>query len=117
MVPFKKPNPYPKNDPRSDPDYVPKLKLPLGREVLAVVERRLGGSRMTVRCFDGVTRLARIPGRLKKRLWIRETDIVIIEPWEYSNDKCDVLYKYTKNQIIQLKQKGLLEMLSDVEEF
>jgi len=37
------------------------------------------GSR--VRCADGKERTARIPGRMQKRVWIREDDIVLVEPW------------------------------------
>lgn len=98
-------------------EFVERLRQPQGKEILGIVEQRHGGSRMSVRCFDGVRRIARIPGRLKKKLWVRENDIVLIEPWEYSTDKCDIVFKYSKNQVEQLKKKGLLDSLSDVEEF
>ena len=48
------------------------------REVLATVEKLLGANHPRVRCFDGTIINARIPGRMKKRIWIRETDVVII---------------------------------------
>ena len=73
-----------------------RLKLPRGREVIGIITQRVGGVRMLVSCMDGKTRNCRVPGRLKRDLWLREGDIVIIEPWEFEGDeKGDVLYKYS----------------------
>ncbi|MFH2028278.1 MAG: translation initiation factor eIF-1A [Nanoarchaeota archaeon] len=94
------------------------MKLPRGKEVFGVLEKRLGGSRMEIRCLDGKKRICRIPGRLKRRLWVREGDIVIVEPWEYSGEeRGDLVYKYTKSQIEFLKRKGYLKQIDDWEEF
>ena len=97
---------------------ISRIHLPNGRETFGVIEQRLGGSRMRVRCLDGKTRVCRIPGRLTRRLWVRESDIVIVEPWEYSGDeKGDIVYKYTPTQIAFLKKKGYLKQLEEFEEF
>jgi len=95
-----------------------RIHLPKGRETFGLIEQRLGGSRMRVRCLDSKTRVCRIPGRLTRKLWVRENDIVIVEPWEYSGDeKGDVVYKYTPTQVIFLKKKGYLKQLEEFEEF
>ena len=95
-----------------------RVRMPRGNQVLAFNEQRLGGSRMRCRCFDGKTRICRIPGRLKRRLWIREGDILLVEPWEIGGDaKGDVIYKYRPNQVKVLEKKGLLENLNDENEF
>ncbi len=96
---------------------ISRIKLPRGKQSFGVVEQRLGGSRMSVRCFDGKTRICRIPGRLKRRLWIREGDIIIVEPWEYDKGKGDVLFKYRPSQVDWLKKKGYLKGLEESEEF
>ena len=97
---------------------ISRIRLPRGRQVLAILEQRLGASRMRVRCLDGKTRICRIPGRLKRRLWVRPGDIIIVEPWEFSGDeKGDVLLKYTPTQVAFLKRKGYLKKLEDVDEF
>ena len=97
---------------------ISRIKLPRGRQVLGILNQRLGASRMRVICLDGKTRICRIPGRLKRRLWVRENDIVIVEPWEYSGDeKGDVLYKYTNTQMVWLRNKGYLKKFEDTEEF
>ena len=60
-----------------------RVRLPKGEEVIGILEQRLGGSRNEVRCLDGKTRNCRIPGRLKRRLWVRAGDVVLVEPWEF----------------------------------
>lgn len=100
------------------PQVVTRVRLPRPPEVFGIVEQRCGGSRMQVRCLDGKTRLCRIPGRLKKNLWVRERNVVIIEPWEFGGDeKGDVVYKYRPNQVDFLKRKGHLTALDFEEEF
>ncbi len=95
-----------------------RVKLPRGNQVLGIIDQRLGGSRTRVRCLDGKTRICRIPGRLKRKLWIREGDILLIEPWEFEKDtKGDIIFKYRQNQIEWLKNKGFLKDLEIKEEF
>ncbi len=95
-----------------------RVRFPKDDQVLGVVEKRLGGSRMRVRCFDGNERICRIPGSLKRYLWIRENDVVLVEPWEMQGDeKGDVVYKYKKNQVNYLKRKGYLSDLDEFREF
>jgi translation initiation factor 1A len=97
---------------------ISRIKLPRGKEVFGVVQQRLGGSRMNVRCLDGKSRICRIPGKLKRRLWVREGDIVVVEPWEYGGDaKGDVVYKYTKAQLEFLRRKGYLKQIDEWDEF
>ena len=93
-----------------------RVKLPRGRQTIGIVEQRLGGSRARVKCFDGKSRICRIPGRLKRRLWIRENDTILVEPWELDDKKGDIIFKYRQNQIDILKKKGLIKDLP-TEEF
>ena len=97
---------------------ISRIRLPRGNQTLGILEQRLGGSRVRVRCLDGKTRICRIPGRLKRKLWVRENDIIIIEPWEFSGDeKGDIIYKYTPTQIVLLKNKGYLKKIEETDEF
>lgn len=90
---------------------------PQGRQVLGICEQRVGGSRMKVRCLDGKNRICRIPGRLKRKLWIREGDVLLIEPWELGgDDKGDVVFKYKPHQADVLRRKGMLKSL-EADEF
>jgi len=95
-----------------------RVKLPRDNQSLGILEKRLGGSRCSVRCLDGKTRICRIPGRLKRRLWVREGDLVLVEPWEFGGDeKGDIIFKYKPNQVRWLKNKGHLNKLDDMDEF
>jgi translation initiation factor 1A len=115
------PPPQKKSDLTPEEEYqrqISRIRLPKGREVLGVVEKRMGGSRMEVRCSDGKTRSCRIPGRMKRYLWVRQGDYVIIEPWEYTGEtKGDVLFKYTKHQVAHLNSKGFFKSLESFDEF
>ncbi len=95
-----------------------RVRMPRDGQSLGIVEQRLGGSRMRVRCFDGKTRVCRIPGRLKRKLWIREGDTILVEPWDISGDeRGDVIFKYRPNQVKILEKKGMLEGIKDEDEF
>ncbi len=97
---------------------ISRIKLPRGAQVFGLLEQRLGGSRMRVRCYDGKTRICRIPGRLKRKLWVRENDIVIIEPWEFGGDeKGDLIFKYTPTQVSFLHRRGLIKNLDETDAF
>jgi len=95
-----------------------RVKMPRGKEVLGILEQRLGASRSRVKCFDGKVRICRIPGRLKRTLWVREGDTVLVEPWqEGGDDRGDIIFKYHKNQVEVLKKRGLFTGVEDSEEF
>ena len=91
---------------------IARIKLPRENQVLGICEQRVGGSRMKVKCMDGKVRICRIPGRLKRTLWVREGDVLLIEPWELSGEgKGDVIFKYKPIQVDVLKRKGFLKLL------
>ncbi len=86
-----------------------RVRLPKEGEILGIVEQLLGHARMRVRCFDGVTRLCRVPGKYLRRLWIRTGDVVLVKPWEIEKDRGDIIYKYSKTQVEWLSRKGYLK--------
>ena len=95
-----------------------RVRLPRGIQVLGIVEQRLGASRMRINCLDGNVRICRIPGKLKRSLWVREGNVVLVEPWELNQkDKGDIIFKYTSSQVAWLKNKGYLKHADESEEF
>ncbi len=94
-----------------------RVRLPKGREVFGYLDQRLGSSRSRVKCLDGKERICRIPGRLKRRLWVRDGDIVLVEPWEYDDSKGDIVHKYRFSQVNWLKRKGYLKEFEETDEF
>ena len=84
---------------------------PAQGEVLGVVVKLLGFDRILVKCQDGKERLCRIRGKMKRRVWIREGDIVIVSPWDFQSDKRgDVTWRYTHAQTETLRRKGILKI-------
>lgn len=70
-------------------------RLPRKDEQYAVAREALGGSRFSVLCDDGLTRKMRMPGKFKKRMWVRVNDLIIIKPWVVQSDKkCDLVYRF-----------------------
>jgi len=85
--------------------------LPEEGEVLGVAEKLLGYDRIMVRCQDGATRICRIKGRMKRRVWIRLNDVVLVAPWDFQTDtRGDIVWRYTGNQAEWLRSNNLLKM-------
>ncbi|NWF87783.1 translation initiation factor eIF-1A [Candidatus Bathyarchaeota archaeon] len=82
---------------------------PSPNDVLGVAVKLLGFDRVLVKCQDGYERLCRIRGKMKRRVWIREGDVVLVSPWDFqSNKRGDLIWRYTKAQAETLRKKGLL---------
>ena len=77
-------------------------------EMFGIADQLLGASHIKIMCADEKARMGRIPGKIKKRMWIREGDLVILRPWDFQDDKCDVRYRYTKTQASHLSRKKVL---------
>lgn len=90
-----------------------RVRMPRQGEVLGVVNALLGGGRLDVRCDDGFNRVCRIPGRMRRKMWVKPGDLVLITPWTVqSNERGDVIWKYSRAQSIWIKKKGLLKKVS-----
>jgi translation initiation factor 1A len=88
-----------------------KMLLPSLNDVLGIAVKMLGAERVMVKCQDGKERLCRIRGKLKRRVWVREGDIVLVSPWDFQSDKRgDIFWRYRRNQSEWLRSKGYLKM-------
>jgi translation initiation factor 1A len=86
-----------------------RMVLPVANDVLGIATKMLGYDRIMVKCQDGHERLCRIRGKMKRRTWIREGDIVLVSPWDFQSDKRgDVIWRYTRAQAAWLRDKGYL---------
>jgi translation initiation factor 1A len=78
-------------------------------EMFGIVSRVLGGSRMDIQSADGISRLARIPGKMRRRVGrFRIGDLIILTPWDIQDEKADIIYRYRKNQIRFLLKRRLI---------
>lgn len=85
------------------------MVYPSENDVLGVATKLLGFDRILVKCQDGNERLCRIRGKMKRRVWIRIGDVVLVSPWDFQSDKRgDLIWRYRKAQAELLRQKGYL---------
>lgn len=82
--------------------------MPDENTVLCVVDRLLGAEHMVARCVDGRSRVVRIPGRMRRRVWIKEGDVILVAPWDFQPGKGDVLYRYEGDEVKKLIERKLL---------
>jgi len=68
----------------------------------------LGNGRLEAQCFDGQKRLAHIRGKLRKKVWINQGDIILLSLRDFQGEKGDVLLKYTADEARSLKAYGEL---------
>ena len=87
------------------------MLLPSENDVLGIAIKILGGERIMVKCQDGKERLCRIRGKLKRRVWVREGDVVLVSPWDFQSDKRgDIFWRYRRNQSEWLRHKVYLKI-------
>ena len=104
-----------KNQPPPDEANL-RVKLPYRPkgEIFAVAETFQGGSRLQLICEDGERRMGRIPGKLRRRMWVRENDLLIVVPWSFQDSKADVKFRYTPTQTANLKRRGKIPEILDI---
>lgn len=82
--------------------------MPKEGEVVGLVVQAAGASNFRVRCADHFERMCSIPGRLRRRFWIKENDIVIVKPWSVqTNEKGDIVWRYSIGDRDRLKDRGI----------
>ncbi len=85
------------------------MVIPSKNDVLGVATKLLGYDRILVKCQDGHERICRIRGKMKRRVWIRLGDIVLVSPWDFQTEsRGDLIWRYTRGQADYLRQRGLL---------
>jgi len=99
-----------KNQPSQEEIEISRIRTPRAPEVLGSVQMMVGGDKMRVDCDDGRERLCRIPGKLRKRVWVRVGDLVLVVPWSVQGDeRGDIRFRYTHTQAAWLKRKGFVK--------
>jgi len=72
----------------------------------AQVAKMLGNGRLEAMCFDGTKRLCHIRGKLRKKVWINQGDIILVGLRDYQDAKADVILKYNPDEARNLKSYG-----------
>lgn len=101
---------------------IKRVKMPYRRngEMFARVIDVYGQERFNVFCEDGKHRLGRVRGKIKKRVWIRKGDLIIINPWEFETEvkdqleKCEISWRYLKREVSYLDRTHRLPEILDI---
>jgi len=88
-----------------------------GQEYAQVV-RMLGNGRLEARAFDDANtmRLVHIRGKLRKKVWINNGDIILLSLREFQDEKGDVIMKYSADEARNLKAYGELPANAKINE-
>ena len=88
-----------------------RLKFPKRDEYeqFALVTQLMGASQVRALCEDKQERMCRIPGKMRKRVWIRVNDVVIVRLWDFQPIKADIVWRFLGNQVEWMKRKGYLK--------
>ncbi|KAK5143380.1 Translation initiation factor 1A [Rachicladosporium monterosium] len=82
----------------------------------AQVLKMLGNGRLEALCFDGSKRLGHIRGKLRKKVWINQGDIILLSLRDYQDEKGDVILKYSADEARSLKAYGELPESAKINE-
>ena len=108
------------------------LQLREEGESYGKVLKMLGGSRLSCECYDydekksefkRVERVCTIRGNMRKRVWIKPDDIVLVSLREFvsnenqgsKKDRGDVIWKYKPEEVHELKRKDQLPKFDNSE--
>lgn len=92
---------------RRTPERTTYLQYPVANDILGIATKVLGNARFMVLCADGKKRLCRVRGKMKKRVWVRLGDVVLISPWDFQTDsRGDIIWRYRRSQVETLRRRG-----------
>ena len=72
----------------------------------AQVTKILCCCRLESMCFDGTKRLCHIRGKMRKKVWAGQGDIVLVGLRDFQDAKADVILKYLPEEARNLKAYG-----------
>lgn len=93
-----------------------RIRLPKKEEneLLAIVTKLHGANQLKALCEDGIERSCRITGKMKKKVWIRENDLIIVKVWDFQPTKADVIWRFKGDNAKQFFKEN--RMLGKLEE-
>ena len=98
---------------KNEEEEIIRVRMPRNDETIGVVTAMLGGGRLEAKCEDGFTRICRIPGKIKRRLWIKPGYLILVKPWSVQKEeRADVVWLYSKAQAFWLKRNGYIKNIS-----
>lgn len=72
----------------------------------AFVTGAKGDGRFDIYCGDDRQRTGTVRGKLWKRSWIRQSDVVLASLRDFQEDRADIIHQYSREEARQLIEKG-----------
>ena len=107
-----------KNKRKKKPQPIKERPLPIKEEgqEYAIATKMLGNGRVSLKCMDGIDRMGKIRGKMRKRVWIKVEDYLLISLRDFQDEKADIIMKLREGEIRRLKKlKELPEDVNDNE--
>ncbi|MGQ9479122.1 MAG: translation initiation factor eIF-1A [Thermoproteota archaeon] len=92
----------------SERDISETMVMPGEGQLFGRVESLAGSNWAAVLCSDGKVRQCRLRGKLRRKIWIKLNDVVLIEPWPFQPDRGEILHRYTVGQVDYLVKNGFI---------
>lgn len=67
-----------------------------------------GNGRFTILNIDGIERMGIIRGTMRKKVWINNGDLVLTGIWDFQNDKCSIIHKYSEEDTEKIIKSNVL---------
>ena len=81
------------------------LRLKEENEEYAKVISALGNCRFKIQCSDGIERIGTVRGNMRKKKYVNQDNIVLIERWdELQSNKCSIIHVYKEEHVKKLKK-------------
>lgn len=87
------------------------LKDPKENENYGLVKGAKGNGRFDIETPDGNVIMGVLAGKHRRRMWINSGDIVLVGIWDFQEEKCSILHKYSEDHVQKLVEKR--EILSN----
>ena len=72
----------------------------------AYVKENNGSGHFRVLCTDGLERMGVLRGSMRKRVWVRKGDIVLVTLRDFEDSKADIVHKYNGAEVSRLSNMG-----------
>jgi len=82
------------------------FKDPKENQEYAKIKKVNGSGRYQISCFDGADRLGIIAGNIKRKVRLAINDVVLVSLWEFQDNKCSIIHKYERDEVMKLKKEN-----------
>ena len=84
------------------------VRLKNDNELYGKIIKVLGNCRFNVLCEDGIDRIGILRGKFRKKKYVNLNNIVLLEIWDFQNNKISIIDVYSDDYVKKLKKSNEL---------